>query len=78
MPQMTAMTADRSAWDAVDGPVGAKQRTFIRGLWVRVPRGLWAARHSRGTKSVADRIKFPGVDDPRDIERWNPKLPLVE
>jgi O-methyltransferase involved in polyketide biosynthesis len=39
---------------------------------------VWAARHSRGTKSVAELIKFPGVDDPRDFERWNPKLELVK
>jgi O-methyltransferase involved in polyketide biosynthesis len=39
---------------------------------------VWAARHSRGTKTVADLIKFPGVDDPRDFERWNPKLQLIK
>jgi hypothetical protein len=35
------------------------------------------ARHARGTKSVADLVKFPGVDDPHDLEGWNPKLKLV-
>lgn len=39
---------------------------------------VFAARHSRGTKSVAELIKFPGVDDPRDFERWNPKLQLIK
>ena len=39
---------------------------------------IWIARHARGTKSVADQVKFPGMDDPREPERWNPKLKLVE
>ena len=40
--------------------------------------GIWAAKHSRGTQSVADLVKFPGFDDPREPERWNPKLKLVK
>ena len=36
-----------------------------------------AAKRSRGTQSVADLVKFPGMDDPRDPEGWNPKLQLV-
>jgi O-methyltransferase involved in polyketide biosynthesis len=39
---------------------------------------IWAAKHSRGTKSVADLIRFPGFDDPREPESWNPKLQLVK
>jgi O-methyltransferase involved in polyketide biosynthesis len=39
---------------------------------------VWAARHSPGTNSVAQLIKFPGVDDPHDFERWNPRLELVK
>jgi O-methyltransferase involved in polyketide biosynthesis len=39
---------------------------------------VWAARHSPGTKAVAELIKFPGVDDPHDFERWNPRLTLVK
>ena len=39
---------------------------------------IWIARHSRGTQSVAELVKFPGVDDPHDFERWNPKLELVK
>ena len=38
---------------------------------------IWVTQHSSGTKSVAPLIKFPGVDDPHDLERWNPKLRLV-
>ena len=39
---------------------------------------IWVARHARGTKSVASLVKFPGVDDPRDFESWNPKMQLVK
>jgi O-methyltransferase involved in polyketide biosynthesis len=39
---------------------------------------VWAARHSPGTNSVAQLMKFPGVDDPHDFERWNPRLELVK
>jgi O-methyltransferase involved in polyketide biosynthesis len=38
---------------------------------------IWAVKHSRGTRSVADLIKFPGSDDPHEPERWNPRLALV-
>ena len=36
-----------------------------------------AAKHSRGTRTVADLVTFPGVDDPHEPERWNPRLTLV-
>ncbi len=39
---------------------------------------IWAAKHYHGTQSVADLIKSPGFDDPRESERWNPALRLVE
>ncbi len=38
---------------------------------------IWAAKHYHGTQSVADLIKSPGFDDPREPERWNPKVKLV-
>ena len=38
---------------------------------------IWVARHAPGSKSVAGMIKFPGMDDPRTPEGWNPKLHLV-
>ena len=38
---------------------------------------VWAAKHSRGTRTVAELVRFPGVDDPREPERWNPRLTLV-
>jgi O-methyltransferase involved in polyketide biosynthesis len=38
---------------------------------------IWAAKHYHGTKSVAALIRSPGFDDPREPERWNPRLQLV-
>jgi O-methyltransferase involved in polyketide biosynthesis len=38
---------------------------------------IWAAKHYHGTQSVAGLIKSPGFDDPREPERWNPRLTLV-
>ena len=38
---------------------------------------IWVARHARGTKSVAELVKCPGMDDPRAPEGWNPQLQLV-
>jgi O-methyltransferase involved in polyketide biosynthesis len=38
---------------------------------------IWAIQHTRGTRSVADLVKFPGSDDPHEAERWNPRLTLV-
>jgi O-methyltransferase involved in polyketide biosynthesis len=37
-----------------------------------------AAKRSRGTQSVADLVKSPGFDDPREPEHWNPKLKLIK
>ena len=39
---------------------------------------IWAAKHYHGTQSVADLIKSPGFDDPREPERWDPSLRLVK
>lgn len=38
---------------------------------------IWAAKHYHGTQSVADLIKSPGFDDPREPEKWNPRLTLA-
>ncbi len=38
---------------------------------------IWAIKHTRGTRSVADLIRFPGSDGPHDPERWDPALTLV-
>jgi O-methyltransferase involved in polyketide biosynthesis len=39
---------------------------------------IWAAKHYHGIRSVAGLIKSPGFDDPREPERWDPDLKLVE
>lgn len=38
---------------------------------------IWAAKHYHGTQSIAGIIKSPGFDDPREPERWNPRLTLL-
>ncbi|MCA2221610.1 hypothetical protein [Nonomuraea aurantiaca] len=40
---------------------------------------VWAQRHlpMAATQAVRDITKFPGLDDPRDAERWHLKLKLV-
>ncbi|MFI6595815.1 class I SAM-dependent methyltransferase [Nonomuraea sp. NPDC050536] len=38
---------------------------------------IWAAKRYRGTQSVADLLKSPGFDDPREPESWNPRIKLV-
>ncbi|MEV0345394.1 class I SAM-dependent methyltransferase [Nonomuraea sp. NPDC050680] len=40
---------------------------------------VWAQQHlpMGATKAVRDITKFSGLDDPRDAERWHPKLKLV-
>jgi O-methyltransferase involved in polyketide biosynthesis len=38
---------------------------------------VWASKHVPGTSSVAGLLKFPGVDDPKELELWNPKLKLI-
>ncbi|HEX5905873.1 MAG TPA: class I SAM-dependent methyltransferase [Propionibacteriaceae bacterium] len=38
---------------------------------------VWASTVVRGTKSVSGMLKFPGVDDPRELETWISRLKLV-
>ena len=38
---------------------------------------IWAAKRYHGTQSVAGLIRSPGFDDPREPERWDPRLTLV-
>lgn len=90
---LAAVPADRPALIVADGLMGFLSRDDLASLFDRLighfPSGemvfnsytrfaVWAARHAPGSKSVADLIKFPGVDDPHDFERWNPKLKLVK
>jgi O-methyltransferase involved in polyketide biosynthesis len=39
---------------------------------------IWAAKHYHRTQSVAAFIKSAGFDEPREPERWDPRLRLVE
>jgi O-methyltransferase involved in polyketide biosynthesis len=39
---------------------------------------VWAQKRFSGAESIRDVTKFPGFDDPRYPERWNPKLKLVK
>ena len=89
---LDAIPTGRPAIIAADGLMGFLTQDELVSLWNRlishVPSGelvfnsytrfaIWVARHARGTKSVAELVKFPGMDDPRAPEGWNPKLQLV-
>ena len=84
---------DRPAVIVADGLMGFLSQEEMVSLLNRLvshfPRGemifnsytrfaVWAAKHSPGTRTVADLIRFPGFDDPREPEKWNPKLKLVK
>jgi O-methyltransferase involved in polyketide biosynthesis len=89
---LDAVPADRPAVIVADGVMAFLSQDELVSLWNRLishfPSGeivfnsytrfaIWIAQHARGTKSVADLVKFPGMDDARDPEGWNPKLRLV-
>ena len=90
---LDALPTDRPAVITADGLMGFLAEDDLIALLNRLvdhfPSGelifngytrftIWVARHARGTKSVAGAVKFPGMDDPREPERWNPRLKLVE
>ncbi|RFU19220.1 class I SAM-dependent methyltransferase [Geodermatophilus marinus] len=90
---LAALPTDRPAVVTADGLVGFLAEDDVKALVDRLvdhfPSGelvfngytrftIWVARHARGTRSVADQVRFPGMDDPREPERWNPALELVE
>jgi len=89
---LDAVPNDRPALIVADGLMGFLAEDEMVALWNRLiahfPSGelvfnaytrfaVWVARHAPGSKSVAGMIKFPGMDDPRTPEGWNPKLHLV-
>jgi len=89
---LDAIPNDRPAVIVADGLMGFLSEDEMVSLWNRLighfPSGelvfnaytrfaVWVARHARGSKSVAGMIRFPGLDDPREPEGWNPKLHLV-
>jgi O-methyltransferase involved in polyketide biosynthesis len=90
---LDGLPSDRPAMIVADGLMGFLNRDEFVSLLNRLishfpsgemvfysytPFAIWAVHHSPGTKEVADLIKFPGIDDPREPESWNPKLKLVE
>ena len=89
---LDAVPAGRPAVIVADGMMAFLSQDELVSLWNRLishfPSGeivfnsytrfaIWIAQHARGTKSVADLVKFPGMDDARAPEAWNPKLQLV-
>ncbi|MBM7808972.1 O-methyltransferase involved in polyketide biosynthesis [Geodermatophilus bullaregiensis] len=90
---LDALPRDRPAVITADGLMGFLTEdelvSLLRRLVDHFPSGelvfngytrftIWVARHSRGTKSVAGQVRFPGMDDPRRPERWDPRLHLVQ
>lgn len=89
---LDAVPSDRPAIIVADGLMGFLTQDELVSLWNRLishfPSGeivlnsytefaIWIAHHAPSTKTVADLVKFPGMDDPRAPEGWNPKLRLV-
>jgi O-methyltransferase involved in polyketide biosynthesis len=89
---LDAVPSGRPAVIVADGMMAFLTQDELESLWNRLishfPSGeivfnsytrfaIWIAQHARGTKSVADLVKFPGMDDARAPEAWNPKLRLV-
>jgi O-methyltransferase involved in polyketide biosynthesis len=90
---LDAIPTDRPAMIVADGLLGFLTQDEMVSLLNRLtshfpsgeivfnsytPFAIWAIHHTPGTKSVADLIKFPGFKDPREPERWNPRLKLVK
>jgi O-methyltransferase involved in polyketide biosynthesis len=89
---LDAIPTGRPAVIVADGMMAFLTQDELVALWNRLvshfPSGeiafnsytrflIWTAKHARGTKSVAHLVKFPGMDDARAPESWNPKLQLV-
>ncbi|MGY1696574.1 MULTISPECIES: class I SAM-dependent methyltransferase [unclassified Geodermatophilus] len=89
---LDALPTDRPAVVVADGLMGFLSREEMASLLDRLvahfPTGeiafnsysrfaIWATKHVPGTKGVADLLRNPGFDDPREPERWNPRLHLV-
>jgi len=89
---LDAIPTGRPAVIVADGMMAFLTQDELVSLWNRLvnhfPSGeivfnsytrfaIWIAQHARGTKSVADQVKFPGMDDAHAPEDWNPKLQLV-
>jgi O-methyltransferase involved in polyketide biosynthesis len=90
---LSGIPNDRPVIVVADGLMGFLSEEEMVTLWMRLidhfPSGeivfnaytrfaVWVARHAPGSRSVAGMIKFPGMDDPRTPEGWNPRLRLVD
>ncbi|WP_284744116.1 class I SAM-dependent methyltransferase [Amycolatopsis sp. RTGN1] len=90
---LAGVPADRPAVIVADGLVAflgeADFAALLKRLTSHFPAGevafngytrfhLWAIKHYRGTGSIAGVVRHPGFDDPREPERWDPDLTLVE
>jgi len=88
---LDAVPTGRPAVVVADGLMGFLTRAEVSALLDRLvshfPSGeiafnsysrfaIWATRHVPGTKAVSGLLRFPGVDDPHELE-WNPRLHLV-
>ncbi|MGY1733103.1 class I SAM-dependent methyltransferase [Geodermatophilus sp. SYSU D01045] len=89
---LDAVPAGRPAVVVADGLIGFLGRDEVTALLGRLvghfPSGevafnsysrfaLRATRLVPGTKAVSGLLRFPGVDDPHELERWDPRLRLV-
>ncbi|MGY1607929.1 class I SAM-dependent methyltransferase [Geodermatophilus sp. SYSU D00700] len=89
---LDAVPSDRPAVVVADGLMGFLDGAEVSALLDRLvghfPSGeiafnsysrfaVWATRHVPGTKAVSGLLRFPGIDDPHEFERWNPRLHLV-
>jgi O-methyltransferase involved in polyketide biosynthesis len=89
---LDGVPSGRPAMIVADGLMGFLSQDELVTLWNRLldhfpsgeivfnsytRRAIWLARHAPGTRTVADLVRFPGMDDPRQPEAWNPRLRLV-
>jgi O-methyltransferase involved in polyketide biosynthesis len=89
---LDALPADRPAVIVADGLIAFFSEEEMISLVSRIishfPSGeiafngyskfaVWAQKRYPGAQSIRGITKFPGFDDPRAPERWNPKLKLA-
>lgn len=87
-----AISADRPAVIIADGLMAflsqAEMTALINGFIKHFPSGeiafngytrfaIWAAKHYRGTQSIAGLVKADGFDDAHEPETWCPGLKLL-
>ena len=89
---LNAVPSDRPAVIVADGLMAFLSKDHMVSLLNRLishfPSGeiafnsytkfaIWASKHVPSTSTVSALLEFPGVDDPRELESWNPKLKLI-